>query len=114
MKVSVTPVTAGVSSQSHCGQTISDCARLRSPGTCIRPLDLTLRRCEFLQVIMFGVMPTWTDMLGAGLVLVTVISIPFEKFINSKLCPVASEEDCDEQDRTVDNDVKKEHFNDKV
>ena len=35
---------------------------------------------------MFGVMPTWTDMLGAGLVLVTVISIPFENFINSKLC----------------------------
>ena len=34
---------------------------------------------------MFGVMPTWTDMLGAGLVLVTVISIPFENFINSKL-----------------------------
>ena len=65
-------------------------------------------------MIIFGVMPTWTDMLGAGLVLVTVISIPFEKFINSKLCHVASEEECDKQDKTVDNGVKKEHDNDKV
>ena len=32
-------------------------------------------------------MPTVTDMAGAGLVLVTVISIPFEKFVNSKPCP---------------------------
>ena len=63
---------------------------------------------------MFGVMPTWTDMLGAGLVLVTVISIPFEKFINSKLCPVTSEEECGDQERTVDNDEKKAHVNDKV
>ena len=63
---------------------------------------------------MFGVMPTWTDMLGAGLVLITVISIPFEKFINSKLCPLSSEEECDDKVSTHDNDVKKEHFNDKV
>ena len=63
---------------------------------------------------MFGVMPTWTDMLGAGLVLVTVISIPFEKFINSKLCPVTSEEGCGDQERTVHNDVKKAHGNNKV
>lgn len=63
---------------------------------------------------MFGVMPTWTDMLGAGLVLVTVISIPFEKFINSKLCPVTSEEECGDQEGTVDNDVKKAHVNDNV
>ena len=63
---------------------------------------------------MFGVMPTWTDMLGAGLVLVTVISIPFEKFINSKLCPVTSEEECGDHGRTVDIDEKKAHVNDKV
>ena len=63
---------------------------------------------------MFGVMPTWTDMLGAGLVLLTVISIPFEKFINMKLCPVTSEEECDELGRTVENDVKKNNINDKV
>ena len=37
-------------------------------------------------------MPTVTDMAGAGLVLVTVISIPFEKFVNSKLCPAREEE----------------------
>jgi len=88
--------------------------QLESPArvTVVRQFQIVLAYA--VQVIMFGVMPTWTDMLGAGLVLVTVISIPFEKFINSKLCPVASEEDCDEQDRTVDNDVKKEHFNDKV
>ena len=37
---------------------------------------------------MFGVMPSWTDVCGAVLVLVTVISIPFENLINSKLCPI--------------------------
>ena len=37
-------------------------------------------------------MPTVRVMAGAGLVLVTVISIPFEKFINSKLCPAREEE----------------------
>ena len=62
---------------------------------------------------MFGVMPTWTDMLGASLVLVTVVSIPFEKFINSKLCPATREDKSEEQVET-ESDVKQEHINDKV
>jgi len=88
--------------------------QLESPArvTVVRQFQIVLAYA--VQVIMFGVMPTWTDMLGAGLVLLTVISIPFEKFINTKLCPVTSEEECDELGRTVDNDVKKNHINDKV
>ena len=37
-----------------------------------------------IQITLFGVMPTWTDMLGAGLVLGTVACITFEKTITEK------------------------------
>ena len=36
------------------------------------------------QIVLFGVMPTWTDLMGAGLVLGTVASITFEKTIVEK------------------------------
>lgn len=45
------------------------------------------------QIILFGVMPTWSDLLGAGLVFGIVVSIPFENIITSKLSCVSQEED---------------------
>ena len=38
------------------------------------------------QIILFGVMPTWSDLLGAGLISGIVVTIPFENMITSKLC----------------------------
>ena len=40
----------------------------------------------FNQIILFGVLPTWSDLLGAGLVFTIVVLIPFENVITSRLC----------------------------
>ena len=47
--------------------------------TIVRQMQIVL--AYTIQVVLFGVMPTWTDLLGAALVLATVISITFEKSI---------------------------------
>ena len=38
-------------------------------------------------------MPTWSDLLGAGLVFGIVVSIPFENIITTKLCSAQEKED---------------------
>ena len=48
---------------------------------------------SFSQIIMFGVMPTWSDLLGAGLVFGIVVTIPFENIITSRLCSAEEKED---------------------
>ena len=39
-----------------------------------------------IQVLLFGTIPTWTDLLGAGLILLTVIAITTEKNIMDMIC----------------------------
>ena len=46
-----------------------------------------------VQVIMFGTVPTWTDLLGAAITLLTVLSIPLESAITRRLCPATSEDE---------------------
>ena len=55
---------------------------------------------------MFGVMPSWTDILGAGLVLGTVISMAFEKDIAEKcdlkkICATSTEPTKDANEKVV-------------
>lgn len=67
---------------------------------------------------MFDVMPMWTDMLGAGLVLMSVITITFEKRI-VKMWPEclrtaktvekgAEKSDIEKADEAVKDDIIKE------
>jgi len=58
--------------------------QLESPArvTIVRQMQIVLAYA--VQIVLFGVMPTWTDLLGAGLVLATVASITFEKTIVEK------------------------------
>jgi len=58
--------------------------QLESPArvTIVRQMQIVL--AYTVQIVLFGVMPTWTDLLGAGLVLGTVASITFEKTIVEK------------------------------
>eukprot|EP00091_Calanus_sinicus_P013144 TRINITY_DN29252_c0_g1_i1.p1 TRINITY_DN29252_c0_g1~~TRINITY_DN29252_c0_g1_i1.p1 ORF type:complete len:272 (+),score=52.20 TRINITY_DN29252_c0_g1_i1:507-1322(+) len=58
--------------------------QLESPArvTIVRQMQIVLAYA--VQIVLFGVMPTWTDMLGAGLVLGTVVCITFEKTITEK------------------------------
>ena len=46
-----------------------------------------------VQVIVFGLVPTLLDLLGAAITLVTVLSIPLEPVINKRLCPANTSED---------------------
>ena len=46
-----------------------------------------------VQVIMFGAVPTLLDLVGAAITLVTVISIPMEPVINTRLCSHQGSED---------------------
>ena len=47
----------------------------------------------FNQIILFGVLPTCSDLLGAGLVFAIVVSIPFENVIARKLCSASQNQD---------------------
>ena len=81
---------AGVCSQGGCGQTDADCAGILSPG--LQP-SAFLCNLPLNQMILFGVMPTWSDLLGAGLVLGIVVTIPFENIITNKLCSAPQKEE---------------------
>ena len=48
---------------------------------------------------MFGVIPSWMDMLGAGLVLGTICTITFEKQITAKMCSFCRPPDKPEKKR---------------
>ena len=50
-----------------------------------------------IQVLMFGMIPTWTDLLGAGLILVTVMAITIEKNITDMMCGGNAKETDEEQ-----------------
>ena len=61
---------------------------------------------------MFDVMPMWTDMMGAALVLITVIVITFEKQITgarlSFCCPSSSKDEQDKRDKEKEDIVQQQ------
>ena len=59
-------------------------SRLKPPGSAT--LNFQPISKIFLQAVMFHVMPSYTDILGASLVLGTVVTITFEKQISSGSC----------------------------
>jgi len=61
--------------------------QLESPArvTIMRQMQIILG--YIVQAVMFGVVPTWTDLLGAGLVLCTVIAMSFERTLMEKCSP---------------------------
>ena len=65
---------------------------------------------------MFDVMPMWTDVMGAGLVLITVITITFEKkIVNMRIFRCFNrnsdktvKEEKEKTKHNVDTDIEKE------
>merc|ERR1712186_91207 len=50
-----------------------------------------LRQCRIIlayiiQIVAFGEMPQWSDLVGAVLIIVTIVSMTFEKKITSLAC----------------------------
>ena len=43
-------------------------------------------RMFYFQVVAFGEMPQWSDLVGAVLIIVTIVSMTFEKKITSLAC----------------------------
>jgi len=58
--------------------------QLESPArvTIMRQMQIVL--AYIVEIVLFGVVPTWSDLLGAGLVLCTVIAMSFEKTLLEK------------------------------
>jgi len=82
---------------------------LESPArvTIVRQMQIVL--AYIVQIVMFDTMPMWTDLLGAGLVLATVILITLEKQVAklwSKIFKTA-EKKVEDDDVFVNEDEKK-------
>jgi len=65
---------------------------LESPArvSIVRQTQIVL--AYIVQIFMFDVMPMWTDVLGASLILLTVVATTFEKTITSIRLPCWPEE----------------------
>ena len=59
-----------------------------------------------IQVLLFGTIPTWTDLLGAGLILLTVIAITTEKKISDMMCR-GNDKETDKEQSGEENQVYK-------
>lgn len=83
--------------------------QLESPArvTIVRQMQIVLAYA--VQIALFGVMPTWTDMLGAGLVLGTVACITFEKTITEK-CDLKK---CRGDEEEPTKEIKEKEINEK-
>ena len=65
-----------------------------------------------IQVLLFGTIPFWTDLLGAGLILVTVMAITIEKNITNMMCGENDKEADEEQSGEYNQTYEEENIED--
>ena len=74
----------GVTSAVLYGETTEYHPCVLCPGAQLNPVMPIL--WWYLQVTMFGVIPSWTELVGAAVIMITVMTLPFEARITNSLC----------------------------